>query len=205
MLPHSEVQDHLYGRYFLRPSELYSVVRLSRDGASYDIPVDGDWVTIAVVAERSEIRISGTKTEAGDDGVGEDGSASKKQNTGKWKQEAPPRVPRKYINLKLASLGPRSGGAISGDTILQLLLFEADTIVRVPDGEGGEKKSYRGGSGGAYEKWCNLGVGTVIALLNPRVLRPYKVGPNVRSDTDCAGRRRHPAPAHAPPRAQSCF
>jgi minichromosome maintenance protein 10 len=60
-MAHSAVQDFLYGRYYLTPTLLYSVIRLSRDGATFDLPVDGDWLTIAVVAERGEVKISGTK------------------------------------------------------------------------------------------------------------------------------------------------
>lgn len=39
----------------------------------------------------------------------------------------------------------------------------------------GKVRSYRGGSGGAFEKWANLGVGSVVVILNARVLRPLRV------------------------------
>lgn len=163
---------------------LYSVIRLSRDGATYDVPVEGDWVTMAVVAERGDIRVSGTKdnTRYESDDEEEDGEhgASKPKpadDKAKWKKK---RGPRKYINLKLCALPPRTprsrDGGTSGDAMLQLLLFESDAVVRSdPDEDGEVKLSYRGGSGGAYERWCNLGVGSVIAILNPRVLRPMRV------------------------------
>jgi minichromosome maintenance protein 10 len=65
-----------------------------------------------------------------------------------------------------------SGEEVKGDAMLQLLLFEADARLHgVQDGD----QRYRGGSGGAYEKWCNLAAGSVIAILNPRVLRPLRV------------------------------
>jgi minichromosome maintenance protein 10 len=170
------------------------VIRLSRYGATYDVPVEGDWVTIAVVAERGEVKVSGSKAgdesdaseeedgtprrgpqQGKDKGTGKSKDATKKGAEGKAKK----RGPRKYINLKLTSLPPRSNDRASstqGDALLQLLLFEADAVVRSePDEEGEVKRSYRGGSGGAYEKWCNLGVGSVIALLNPRLLRPLRV------------------------------
>lgn len=196
-MPHSDVQDHLYGRYFLSLSQIYSVARLSRDGATYDIPVDTDWVTIAVVAERSDIRVSGTKSVSGgngdfddedddedDDVEGEftskpswkDGAKGKDKGKGKGTNtQTRQRVPRKYINLTLVSLPSRAslnGKAAGGDARAQLLLFESDAIVH---GKEGEERSYRGGSGGAYEKWCNLGVGSVIAIVSPRILRPIKV------------------------------
>lgn len=192
VLPHDQVQDHLYGRYFLKPPQLYSLARLSRDGATYDIPVDGDFVTIAVVAERGDIRVSGSREAASDDDDEEEeddeGDGPPKAKTkafgkgkGKGKHEnKKKRPPRKYINLKLVALPPRNkslgAASVGGDAYLQLLLFESDAIVRKDDGQGGVVREYRGGSGGAYEKWCNLAVGSVVALLNPRVLRPLKTG-----------------------------
>lgn len=117
-------------------------------------------MTIAVVAERNA-RVSAPRDVSDDE---EDGDGKKK---GKGKE----RVPKKYVNLKLVALPPRNNSnMVSGDAYLQLLLFESDSIVH-----DGEKNTYRGGSGGAYEKWCNLSVGSVIAILNPRVLRPLKV------------------------------
>ncbi len=65
----------------------------------------------------------------------------------KSKQQArKARQPRKYLNLKLAALGARTGNkSSSGDALLQLLLFESDSIVRMdPDEDGNEKISYRG-------------------------------------------------------------
>ncbi|WWC87364.1 uncharacterized protein L201_002253 [Kwoniella dendrophila CBS 6074] len=216
ILSHSHLQDHLSGRYFLTSSQIYSVIRLSRDGATYDIPVDGDWITIAVVAQRGEVKISGNKDvteyssdEEEDDNdddaehtskslaealkVGNDpGKTNKKDKIPPWKKQKKntqerKRVPKKYINFTLCSLPPRThrsaGTSTSGDALLQLLLFEADAVVREEhtNEETGEKeitKSYRGGSGGAYEKWCNLTEGNVIAILNPRVWRNLRGGSN---------------------------
>ena len=53
MIPHDDFQDYLRGRYYLSPSKLYSVVRLLPNKQGYDVPVCGDWLTIAVVAERA--------------------------------------------------------------------------------------------------------------------------------------------------------
>jgi minichromosome maintenance protein 10 len=191
---HEAVQAHLSGRYHLTPSQLYSIIRLSRDGATYDIPVDGDWLTIAVVAERGDIRVSGSKELTHDYSDEEDQDQDEDLDTNKngekgiekakekelarWKKR---RGPRKYINLKLCALGPRTPGqgqksTGGGDAMLQLLLFESDAVVRgEPDENGNEKRMYRGGSGGAYEKWCNLGVGSVVVIMNPRVLKPLRV------------------------------
>jgi minichromosome maintenance protein 10 len=170
------------------------VIRLSRDGATYDLPVDGDWLTIAVVAERGEVKISGTKNTSKNDDDSDDGeeptdsSLTKDGKTKfdfkkKGKPEYKKRPPRKYINLKLCSLPPRSrnGSSASGDALLQLLLFESDSVAtEITENQDGEKvttKRYLGGSGGAYERWCNLTVGSVIAIMNPKVLRPLRVSP----------------------------
>ena len=206
-MSHAAVQAHLDSRYYLPPTLLYSVIRLSRDGSTYDLPVEGDWLTIAVVAERGEVKISGTKqTSANDDDddddveEDEDNSAAKPptKNTGPTKPGDPKsktrksaaeykgkkRPPRKYINLKLCSLPPRTktSSSSAGDALLQLLLFESDSVahdtVVNDDGEKVVIKRYSGGSGGAYEKWCNLTVGSVIAIMNPKVLRPLRVSPS---------------------------
>ncbi len=44
------------------------MIRLSRDGATYEVPVEGDWVTIAVVVERGEIRSAVPRVPATGDG-----------------------------------------------------------------------------------------------------------------------------------------
>ncbi|WVQ68779.1 uncharacterized protein L199_006988 [Kwoniella botswanensis] len=205
VLSHSHLQDHLSGRYFLTPSQIYSVIRLSKDGATYDIPVDGDWIIIAVVAQRGEVKISGTKNAPDDSDEDEEdkehdstslaealkidnsaekqGENSRQQYWKKKKQQTAKerkRVPRKYINLTLCALPPRgTKGETSGDALLQLLLFEADAVVREDNDQDEEARiTYRGGSGGAYEKWCNLTEGNVIAILNPRVWRNLRGGSN---------------------------
>ncbi|WVF70401.1 hypothetical protein IAT40_005191 [Kwoniella sp. CBS 6097] len=210
VLSHSLLHDHLSGRYYITPSQLYSVIRLSRDGATYDIPVDGDWITIAVVAQRGDVKVSGTKNasahsdsedeeeeakehdsksltqalklETAKEGSGQSGHKPKRKSKDPKKNgQERRRVPRKYINFTLCSLPPRNRimgkTETAGDALLNLLLFEADAIVSQETGEDGEvTPSYRGGSGGAYEKWCNLSEGSVIAILNPRVWRNIKSG-----------------------------
>ncbi|ORX36122.1 hypothetical protein BD324DRAFT_652025 [Kockovaella imperatae] len=182
LLSHEILQDQLRGRYFLPPSLLYSVIRLSRDGATYDVPVEGDWVTIAIVAERSQVRVSGAKEGPGSDSdddakQGDKEKSRVQKDKSKWQKR---RGPRKYVNLKLVSLPSRAasiGKSVGqmGDALLQLLLFESDSKVHDKD-DGESQFRYQGGSGGAYEKWCNLTEGTVIAVLNPRVLRPLRSG-----------------------------
>ena len=187
---HETLQAHLSDRFHVPPSVLYSIIRLSRDGTFYDIPLLGDWITIAVVAEQS----GGVKYTKGGPAIGneasdEDGSDTdalpvdpKKPRTA-WgtggKKPAPKDKPKskeqrkkKFVTFKLVSLPGKSSGkaATGGDATLTMLLFEADSM----SNKGG-KKVYKGGSGGAFEKFWKLKVGTVVAILNPRVLRPMKV------------------------------
>ncbi|KAJ7042899.1 hypothetical protein C8F04DRAFT_56377 [Mycena alexandri] len=58
--------------------------------------------------------------------------------------------------------------------LLSLLLFESDGWDTVPQDEGRPKRVYRGGSRGAFEEMCDLKEGDVVALLNPRVLKPFQ-------------------------------
>ena len=179
------------------------------------MPVAGDWVTIAVVAERGDVRVSGAKEAFSDDdedGPDPDGTRTKQGDKPlskeqlarqKWQKR---RGPRKYINLKLCALPPRNKsmgkGEIAGDAMLQLLLFESDAKIH---GTEDEKERYRGGSGGAYEKWCNLTVGSVIAVLNPRVLRPLQVSMASSAPTDPLGIRTSATSADHAPRHQPEF
>lgn len=193
----------MYGRYHVSPSLLYSIIRLQPNKQAYDVPVEGDYVIIAVVAERGPIRMSkapvGLTREAEDagGGLGSDdefapaaGPSSKPSKLNDKKAKAkdkdsapPPRSGRKYVTLKLVDFGARSassatGGraAIRGDAFLNLLLFESDDVQDVHDPETGKKERvYRGGSRGAFEQMSSLREGSVVALLNPRVLRPFQV------------------------------
>ena len=73
---------------------------------------------------------------------------------------------------------------IRGDAFLSLLLFESDSKQRVPrEGGGLPETVYKGGSKGAYERMATMREGAVIALLNPRVLKPFNVCiPTTRPD-----------------------
>ncbi|KAJ7858606.1 hypothetical protein B0H14DRAFT_3864285 [Mycena olivaceomarginata] len=173
VVPHEDIQDHLRGRYYLSPSRLYSAVRLLPDKQGYDVPVAGDWITIAVVAERGPYKYSKAPVEITPD---ED------DHKGKAKVPSKPSG-KKFINIKLVDFGAPARSAssatggkavIRGDAMLSLLLFESDGFETVPQEEGRPKKVYRGGSRGAFEQMCDLKEGDVVALLNPRILKPFQ-------------------------------
>ncbi|KAJ7452095.1 hypothetical protein B0H11DRAFT_1876737 [Mycena galericulata] len=172
IVPHEDLQDHLRGRYYLSPSRLYSAVRLLPDKQGYDVPVAGDWITIAVVAERGPYKYSKAPVGITQDEESDGRKGKTREPNGK-----------KYINLKLVDFGgparsasSATGGkaVIRGDALLFLLLFESDGFDSVPQDEGRPKKVYRGGSRGAFEEMCDLKEGDVVALLNPRVLKPFQ-------------------------------
>ena len=190
-LSHEGLQDYLRGRYYLSPSRLYSCIRLLPNKSGYDVPVEGDWVTIAVVAERGQVRVSRAPVsiQPGDDGHASDGEAGGGAGTSQAhaksaKKQSKPAEPhgKKYVNLKLIDFGARSissatGGkaALRGDAFLTLLLFESDRFDKITNDDGSERKVYQGGSRGAFESMSKLKEGDVIALLNSRVLKPYQV------------------------------
>lgn len=98
---------------------------------------------------------------------------------------APPKpLGKKFVNLKLIDFGCQSdtganGGKpmIRGDALLSLLLFESDSFDTLDSGNGGlPKKVYKGGSKGAFEHMSKLREGAVIALLTPKILKPFQVG-----------------------------
>lgn len=186
-LSHEDLQEYLRGRYYLSPSRLYSCIRLLPNKSGYDVPVEGDWVTIAVVAERGPVRVSRApvSAEPGDDGHASDNgtsSALEPRERLTKKQNHPPKPHgKKYVNMKLIDFGARSrssatGGkaTLRGDAFLSLLLFESDGFDKVKQDDGTERKIYKGGSRGAYEAMSKLKEGDVIAILNPRVLKPYQ-------------------------------
>ncbi|KAJ7161007.1 hypothetical protein C8R46DRAFT_1106205 [Mycena filopes] len=137
-VPHEDLQDHLRARYYLSPSRLYSAIRLLPDKQGYDVPVAGDWITIAVVAERGAYKYSKAPVEItrDEDVDGRHGKA----------KEPPKSSGKKYINMKLVDFGAPARTA----------------------------SSTAAGSRGAFEEMCDLKEGDVIALLNPRVLKPFQ-------------------------------
>lgn len=200
-MPHASLQDHLTGRHFLPPCLLYSVVRLQPNKQAYEVPVEGDWVTIAVVAERGDVRFTSgpgnvahgkapadEKDDVFDAKSAKDTSRKRKKEE-EEEEEGSHKGRKKYVHLKLIDLGHRSRSSVSssdsprgtlrGDAQLSLLLFESDYFDKLIDRNGKAdkvQKLWRGGSGGAFEEcFPRLREGTVIALLNPKVLKPFTV------------------------------
>lgn len=89
------------------------------------------------------------------------------------------RTIRKFIAIRVCSLPSKTQLAkdpgTNGDAVLNLMLFEAETEETVRGGGDKTKKVYKGGSGGAFEKWQKLAVGAVVGIINPKIMKPYGV------------------------------
>lgn len=181
------------------------MVRLLPSKQGYDVPVCGDWLTIAVVAERGPMRYTQApvgvsrdeKLDQGDEdrmdalpSLEQDASAKSGvsrpapfQKRRKPYEEGTKPTGKKYVNLRLIDFGCRSRGGsedggkakIRGDAYLSLLLFESDSCDVVVKEDGSKEKIYRGGSRGAFERMSKLREGAVVALLNPKILKPFQV------------------------------
>lgn len=133
-------------------------------------------MTIAVVAERGTIKY--TKPPAT---LTADDEADGKK--GKQKEDLKQPSGRKYINIKLVDFGSRTHssatggkGVIGGDALLSLLLFEAESCDLVTrEGCVRPTKIYKGGSRGAFESLARVKEGDVVAILNPKILKPFQV------------------------------
>ena len=182
VIKHDEFTSFFTGRYYLSPSRLYSAIRLLPDKQGYDVPVPGDWITIAVVAERGPIKFTRPQVKIERE-AGEQAETTRKPWKGKGRAEPEERPGKKFVNIRLIDFGARASGSASGgkavirgDAALSLLLFEADSIEYVDMDDGRKpQKIYRGGSRGAFENLTNIREGDVIAMLNPKILKPFQV------------------------------
>ena len=161
-MSHKDLSDYMSGKYYISPSTLYSIATLSPSKEAYEIPVEGDWVTVAVIAHREDVRLSNPP----------------QRNDGDNTQHGPPKN-SKYIKLRLVDFRAADcAGATRGDAMLNMLLFEASSVheIKEDDSKSRGKKIYKGGSGGAFEASAKYREGAVISVLNPIILRPFKVG-----------------------------
>jgi minichromosome maintenance protein 10 len=145
------------------------------------VPVCGDWITIAVVAERGPIKF--TRAPVAVEKMPDEEDEEKKNFHKKGKESNPkPPMGKKYVNIKLVDFGARSKSpgqgskaVIRGDAFLTLLLFESDGYDTIQEADGRKRRMYKGGSKGAFESMSKLKEGDVVAMLNPKVLKPFQV------------------------------
>jgi minichromosome maintenance protein 10 len=191
-LSYEDFQQYMDMRYYLSASRLYSVIRLQPDKQGYDIPLFGDWVTIAVVAERGPVKFTRAPVTMDPDEQKEKKPWKKGADQGKGSEGGKP-TGKKFVNFKLIDFGARSKSSadgtqsvIRGDAFLTLLLFEADGYDFLQaEGDKKPRKRYKGGSHGAFEAMTKVKEGDVIALLNPKILKPFQVSVNYMYNSFC--------------------
>ncbi|CAD6886206.1 unnamed protein product [Tilletia laevis] len=167
-LPFDQFQSIMEYTRYISPSTLYAMVQQYHDpnhqsgynfrtDGKYTLPIEGDWVVIGVLAEKSQIRITkgGKGRQDSDDekdpaaegldfdGQGNAQNRSKKRNNGADPNPSlrPYSEPRKYMAWKLVDFGSsssapggdsRTRGTDSGDCVLSLQLFAADEALEAP-------------------------------------------------------------------------
>lgn len=154
LVPHETLLGFVDGRFLLPPPLLYSVCTPGTRDGDFDVPVDGDWLTICVLAEKGPLRETRDTSRP-------DSSEHEREH----REEAPPRQ-RRYMTAKLVDLATGTDSA-RGDAELLMTVFEAERTWRDADG----KRHYSGGSGGAFERLQIEQPGAVLCLLNPKVRR----------------------------------
>ncbi|EGG03896.1 uncharacterized protein MELLADRAFT_89687 [Melampsora larici-populina 98AG31] len=171
----------------------------SKGGTEWDIPLIGDWVLFAVIGEKGDLKLtnpqnsqlppseskslgSKQKGKAARVPEGEDDELSECLRRDEDVQQATNdaefssgriRQRRHYINFKLIDMSSKSISQ-SGSGMINMILFEAEDVSSTDtidiNGNPTIHKVYRGGSGGAYEKFWKEQPGTLIAILNPKVI-----------------------------------
>lgn len=169
---------------------LYSVVRPSKGGGNLDVPLVGDFVVIGVLAEKGEtsyINSHALKADIKEEpehsnkwknvirsnrkaGNEEDEVEVEKETDETFKPQSKSQKRRRFIKFSVVDMSTPNSST-TGMGTLTLLLFECETVDKEEYDDGTSKNYYRGGSGGAYEKWWKESEGAVVAVLNPKVLK----------------------------------
>lgn len=202
VISHEKLHGFVEDRFLLSSSILYSLCPPPppkrrgekhkpdlnlRDG-DYDIPIEGDWLIMGVLAEKGPLmectKFGGSRVHSQD--VAEEGKSenqwkservedNKKTGGGKDKsvddddrledeEEAVTSEMVRYMTVKLVNFSADSD-SLSGDSTMLMTVFEADKNWR--DAEG--KQHFSGGSGGAFEMLQREQTGALLCLLNPKV------------------------------------
>ncbi|GAA5827846.1 hypothetical protein JCM11251_007698 [Rhodosporidiobolus azoricus] len=197
VLPHSTVDSLLTGRYHLTPSQIYSLARVdSRQRIDIDPEiVDSDWVVIGVLAQKGELKHlysnpyggkmpkdeGGGGAKDGDEKDGKDidveaqgkkGKKSSKGGAGRddlYSYPSAKKRQQRFIRFDLVDFSS-SRASQSGHGRLSVFLVQAETEDKAIDEDGNEVSVYKGGSGGAYEKFWKESPGAVVAIMNPQFL-----------------------------------
>ncbi|WFC96722.1 hypothetical protein MBRA1_003385 [Malassezia brasiliensis] len=171
-LAHAELEAYLDARYVITPSLFYSLVHRTGSTADYvapahgamdgdlEMPLYGDWVLFAVMGEKSTLRYTAAPADDPPDAP-QEGTAFERAN--------PVRPARKFFGCKLLDLNTdvvQKHRQLPGDCVLHMLLFD-------------DTPSQRGAAGeaSAFAKLWKEHDGALLAILNPRILKPRKGQP----------------------------
>lgn len=182
----------------------------SKGGTEWDIPLVGDWVLFAVIGEKGDFKLTNPSNQSFDpksslksdqpknpsesagnhddltESLRQDDEAQQSIHATEFSQQARPRKRKHFVNLKLIDMSSKTISR-SGSGFLNMLLFEAEEeiLTKTVNGDGVpvSKKTYRGGSGGAYEKFWKEQPGTLMAILNPKVLKSRSYGTSGNSSS----------------------
>ncbi|KAH9443100.1 hypothetical protein Pst134EB_027452 [Puccinia striiformis f. sp. tritici] len=178
-----------------------------QSGNDWNVPLIGDWVLFGVIGQKSDFKnttpyIASQVNRLTTQPQSHTPSKSKKlvdkdndqevvdelneelarddQAKQPKEEEVKKPQPKKFVTFKLIDMSSNKISS-SGSGVIKMILFESDSQSSSSGGGGEGEKSYRGGSGGAYEKYWKEQPGTLIGILNPKVLknRPssYSRGP----------------------------
>lgn len=168
-LAHAELEAYLDARYVVTPSLFYSLVHRTGSTAEYEapthgamdgnleMPLYGDWVLFAVMGEKSTLRYTAAPADDRPDAP-QEGTAFERAN--------PVRPARKFFGCKLLDLNTdvvQKHRQLPGDCVLHMLLFD-DT----PSQRGAAEEA------SAFAKLWKERDGALLAILNPRILKPRK-------------------------------
>ena len=168
-IAHAELEAYLDARYVVTPSLFYSLVHRTGSTAEYvapahgamdgdlEMPLYGDWVLFAVMGEKSTLRYTAAPADDRPDAPAE-GTAFERAN--------PVRPARKFFGCKLLDLNTdvvQKHRQLPGDCVLHMLLFD-DT----PSQRAGPVEA------SAFAKLWKERDGALLAILNPRILKPRK-------------------------------
>ncbi|WFD44699.1 hypothetical protein MPSI1_003369 [Malassezia psittaci] len=167
LIPNSTISSYLDGRYVVTPNLFYSLT--NRTGSSnleyagqaggamdgdVELPLYGDWVLFAVLAEKSPMKYTAAR-------VTEDPPT---KETMAFQRSNPSKPARKFFSCKLLDLNKdivQTQSQLPGDCMLNMVLF--DNADPRNQGKASSKKT------NAFETLWKERDGMLLAILNPRV------------------------------------
>ncbi|WFD00634.1 hypothetical protein MYAM1_003385 [Malassezia yamatoensis] len=167
LIPNSRIASYLDGRYLVTPSLFYSLTnRTGSSNSEYagqagsamdgdvELPLYGDWVLFAVLAEKSPMKYTAAR-------VTEDPPT---KDTMAFQRSNPSKSARKFFSCKLLDLNKdivKTQSQLPGDCILNMVLF--DSADSRNQATANSKKT------SAFEALWKEPDGMLLAILNPRV------------------------------------